>query len=89
MAARGILTNPAMYAGYDTVPLQCLQDWLDISLSLGISFTHFHHHLMFMLEKILNKAERRVFNTLKSIPAVLNFIENHFGITMTKDFENG
>jgi hypothetical protein len=29
---------------------------LDISLSLGISFTHFHHHLMFMLEKILNKA---------------------------------
>ena len=33
--------------------------------------------------------ERRVFNTLKSTPAVLNYLENHFGITMNKDFENG
>ena len=30
MAARGILANPAMYAGYDTLPLQCLQDWVNI-----------------------------------------------------------
>lgn len=89
MAARGILTNPAMYAGYDSLPLQCIQDWLDISLSLGISFTHFHHHLMYMLEKILSKPERRVFNTLRSIPAVLSHLENNFGITMTKDFEIG
>lgn len=28
MAARGILTNPAMYAGYDSLPLQCVQDWV-------------------------------------------------------------
>ena len=33
--------------------------------------------------------ERRVFNTLKSTPAVLDYLENKFGITMTKDFENG
>jgi tRNA-dihydrouridine synthase 4 len=30
MAARGILTNPAMYAGHDVLPLQCLQDWVNI-----------------------------------------------------------
>jgi hypothetical protein len=29
MAARGILTNPAMYAGYDSLPLQCIQDWVN------------------------------------------------------------
>ncbi|XP_028391331.1 tRNA-dihydrouridine(20a/20b) synthase [NAD(P)+]-like isoform X2 [Dendronephthya gigantea] len=57
MAARGILSNPAMYAGFDSLPLQCLQDWLDLSLSLGISFTHFHHHLIYMLEKVLCKPE--------------------------------
>ena len=28
MAARGILSNPAMYAGYDCTPLQCVADWV-------------------------------------------------------------
>ena len=28
MAARGILSNPAMYAGYDSTPLQCVADWV-------------------------------------------------------------
>lgn len=29
--------------------------------------------------------ERKVFNTLRSIPAVLDYIDDNFGITMTKD----
>lgn len=28
MSARGILRNPAMYAGYDDTPFQCIQDWV-------------------------------------------------------------
>ena len=32
MAARGILSNPAMYAGYDSTPLQCVTDWVWISV---------------------------------------------------------
>ena len=31
MAARGILQNPAMYAGYDETPLECVKDWVSIS----------------------------------------------------------
>ncbi|XP_046850560.1 tRNA-dihydrouridine(20a/20b) synthase [NAD(P)+]-like isoform X1 [Xenia sp. Carnegie-2017] len=81
MAARGILVNPAMYAGYKSLPIQCLQDWIDISLSIGISYTHFHHHLMFMLKKVLGKQERRVFNSLTNLHAVLQYIEENFGIT--------
>jgi len=30
MAARGMLSNPAMYAGYDQTPLHCVQDWVRI-----------------------------------------------------------
>ena len=30
--------------------------------------------------------ERRMFNSLKSIPAVLDFFSEEFGITMTKDY---
>ncbi|XP_068759376.1 tRNA-dihydrouridine(20a/20b) synthase [NAD(P)+]-like [Montipora capricornis] len=80
MAARGILNNPAMYAGYDSTPLQCVVDWVDIALSHGTSFTNFHHHLMYMLEKVTSKAERRVFSELKSTPAVLEYLNEHYGI---------
>ena len=30
MAARGILNNPAMYAGYNCTPLQCVTDWVSL-----------------------------------------------------------
>ncbi len=33
MAARGILSNPAMYAGYSHTPLQCVQDWVSEGFS--------------------------------------------------------
>ena len=28
MSARGMLENPAMYAGFECTPLQCVQDWV-------------------------------------------------------------
>lgn len=28
MAARGILSNPAMFAGYDHTPAECVADWV-------------------------------------------------------------
>lgn len=84
MAARGILQNPAMYdRAYsdELVPLQCVQDWVDISLKCGVTFSNFHHHLMYMLERVLAKTERRVFNTLTSTPAVLEYLKHNYGIT--------
>lgn len=80
MAARGILNNPAMYAGYNCTPLQCVTDWVDIALSLGTPFSCFHHHLMYMLEKVTTKAERRVFSELKSTAAVLDYLNEHYNI---------
>ncbi|EDO46952.1 predicted protein [Nematostella vectensis] len=80
MAARGILSNPAMYAGYSVTPVECIKDWIDISLSLGTSFTIFHHHLLYMMEKITTKAEKRVFNSLKSTSGVLDYLRENYGI---------
>jgi len=28
MAARGLLANPAMFAGYDATPIECVADWV-------------------------------------------------------------
>lgn len=80
MSARGILDNPALYAGYSHTPLACVQDWVELALGTGVIFTQFHHHLMFMLDCILTKPEKRVFNTLSSTTAVLDYLHEHYGI---------
>lgn len=81
MAARGILENPAMYSGYEITPYSCVQEWLEISSSLGIQFQCFHHHLIYMLQNVLTKSERRVFNSLSSAAAVIDYLDNYYLIS--------
>lgn len=79
MSARGILDNPALFAGYSHTPLECVRDWVALSLGTGVTFTQFHSHLIHMLDKVTTRTERRVFNTLSSTPAVLDYLEYHYG----------
>ncbi|XP_076048380.1 dihydrouridine synthase 4 isoform X2 [Oratosquilla oratoria] len=80
MAARGLLANPAMYAGYDVTPLNCIKDWVNISLSSGTPFSTFHHHLIYMCEKSFSRAERRYFNVLGSTSGVIDFLQEKFDL---------
>ena len=80
MSARGILDNPALYAGHTHTPLSCLQDWVELSLNTGVTFSTFHHHLLYMLDQCTSRTEKRVFNTLSSIPAVLDYLQEHYGL---------
>lgn len=74
MVAQGMLNNPALFTGAQTTPVACVQDWLDLSVDSGMTFQCFHHHLVFMTEKILTKEQRRVFNKLKSVEDVTDFL---------------
>ena len=82
MSARGILDNPALYAGYSHTPFSCVQDWLELSLSRGVTFSAFHHHLIYMLDQSTSRTQKRVFNTLHSIPAVLDYLNKHYDVAM-------
>lgn len=79
MAARGLLANPAMFAGYEDTPLECIWDWVDISVEQGTPFTCFHHHLIYMLERVSSQPERKVFNSLSSTSAVIDYLQNTYG----------
>lgn len=46
----------------------------------NLTFQCFHHHLVFMLEKVLSRAKRQVFNNLQKFDDVLGFLENEFGL---------
>ncbi|KAM9216728.1 tRNA-dihydrouridine(20a/20b) synthase [NAD(P)+]-like isoform 2-T3 [Dugong dugon] len=80
MVARGLLANPAMFDGCEETPLRCIWDWVDIALELGTPYMCFHQHLMYMMEKITSRQEKRVFNALSSTSAVLDYLTNHYGI---------
>nr|XP_042912080.1 tRNA-dihydrouridine(20a/20b) synthase [NAD(P)+]-like isoform X1 [Parasteatoda tepidariorum] len=75
MCARGLLQNPTLFTGTDRTPSNCVTDWIDTAVSFGATFTSLHHHLIFMLEKIMPKAERKLFNTYSSFACVLDHLE--------------
>merc|ERR1719400_497479 len=80
MSARGILENPAMFAGYTTTPACCISDWIHIAMDIGTPFTSFHHHLIYMLEKSLSRSERKYFNSLTSTASVIDLLDEKYGI---------
>ncbi|XP_045483105.1 tRNA-dihydrouridine(20a/20b) synthase [NAD(P)+]-like [Harmonia axyridis] len=47
---------------------------------LFLTFQCFHHHLVFMLEKLLPKSKRRLFNSMKKFNEVLKFLEEELNI---------
>lgn len=79
MVARGLLANPAMFAGYEDTPLKCIWDWVDTSIEQGTPFTCFHRHLIYMLERVSSQPERKVFNSLSSTSAVIDYLQNTYG----------
>ena len=66
MVARGLLANPGLFDGRLEGDKEVLTRWTELGIGLGIPFSSFHKHLMFMLENISPKTEKRVFNGLQS-----------------------
>lgn len=81
MSARGILSNPTLFAGTNVTPVSCLQDWLDIvHANPNVTFQCFHHHLSFMMEKMLKRKQRVEFNQFFNKEQVYDFLEQRYGI---------
>lgn len=55
-------------------------------MASGMTYPIFHQHLIYMMERIFCRAERRVFNVLASTSAVLDYLETHYGISNKSGF---
>lgn len=83
MTARGILANPTLFSGkYNTTPVECVQEWLNICHAAGeqIVFPVFHHHLTFMMEKLIKRRQRATFNSFSRRQQVYDFLDAEFDI---------
>lgn len=74
MSARGLLENPALFAGFKKTPWEAVTRYVDLSLKYGSCHAILHHHLVTMLQHQLPTSTARYFNTLASIPSILDFI---------------
>ncbi|KAJ1680264.1 tRNA dihydrouridine synthase [Spiromyces aspiralis] len=89
MSARGLLRNPALFAGHEVTPLECIKRYAELAMSYGTTTFIFHHHLMFMMEGIMSSAEKCTFNVLSSIPAILEHLEQGYGIVPSFGEQHG
>lgn len=83
MAARSILANPTLFCGkYESTPIECVQDWLDISAGTDkpMAFQFWHHHLTFMMEKLVRRKQRVVLNSFTRRHNVEEFLEENFNL---------
>ncbi|WVN88276.1 uncharacterized protein L203_103479 [Cryptococcus depauperatus CBS 7841] len=74
MAARGLLANPALFAGYDKTPKHCVSQFINLGLDYGFNFALFHRHLAYMTEVHLSRAEKVWFNSLMSQASVVDWL---------------
>lgn len=79
MAARGLLENPALFTGQPQTPWTAVQRYLDLAVAYGSGQAILHHHLVSMLQPILPAPLARHFNTLSSIPAIIDFVSGISG----------
>jgi tRNA-dihydrouridine synthase 4 len=83
MSARGILENPALYLGYPSTPMKVITEFIDIALNTSLSSHLLHQHLVYMLYRHHKRIDKAQFNNIKSIPGILNFLEER-GINIEK-----
>lgn len=88
MAASGLLTNPGLFSGPTRTPLSCVKMWMDMKNkeSDRMTFQCYHHHLVFMLEKLLTKQQKLVFNHLSTFKSVDKFLYEYL-INSVDDIE--
>ncbi|KAF8331923.1 uncharacterized protein EI90DRAFT_901023 [Cantharellus anzutake] len=78
MSGRGLLANPALFAGYDRTPIHAVTNFVHLSTKYGVlPFPLFHRHLGFMLEeRFASRAERSYFlSDLVSYAGVIDWLE--------------
>lgn len=78
MSARGILSNPALFAGYSKPPLKCIDEYMKFSIELGQdNFKITHHHVLMMLEHYLTNEQIREFNNVTCTIGIMDFLEEN------------
>ncbi|WPK25910.1 hypothetical protein PUMCH_003246 [Australozyma saopauloensis] len=78
MAVRGILANPALFAGHETTPWAAVEFFWDLASSYGLPFRITQHHLSQMLDKLVSRRLLKEMNELTCLVDLIDWFDDHF-----------
>jgi len=79
MAARGLLTNPALFAGFERTPWGAVERFVDYATTYPIPFRLTQHHVSEMLDGLVPKKERSAINeTTNTIVELIDWLDERF-----------
>ncbi|CCH46121.1 tRNA-dihydrouridine synthase [Wickerhamomyces ciferrii] len=78
MAVRGILDNPALFAGYEKAPWGCIEKFWEYSTSYGLTYRLLQHHLSCMLDGRIPKELYKEMMDIKTLAQLIDFFDNNF-----------
>ncbi|ODV84315.1 hypothetical protein CANARDRAFT_29196 [[Candida] arabinofermentans NRRL YB-2248] len=78
MAVRGILNNPAMFAGFKVTPWGCVEKFWNLSTSYGLPFRLIQHHLSCMLDGLINKKLHIELNSTTNLIELIEWFDFNF-----------
>lgn len=81
MAARGMLENPAMFAGYDATPVECVQMFMGYAIRCPIPFPLVLYHVCEMTAKMegMGKKQKRALGECKDLMELIDMVEERWG----------
>ncbi|CAG80011.1 YALI0E26059p [Yarrowia lipolytica CLIB122] len=85
MAARGILSNPAMFAGYTKTPWRAVELFWDYVTAYGLPYALTIHHFSEMLEAELTRYEKKDLNNCKNMVELINWFDDRFDLKRPGD----
>lgn len=80
MSARGLLENPALFAGYDETPLEAVAQFVSYAASTGLRHELVVHHLGEMIGKMTTKRERSGLAQCNDMVDVVDWLDSRWEI---------
>lgn len=78
MAVRGILANPALFAGLEKTPWGAVELFWDLASSYGLPFRVTQHHLSQMLDQLVPKRYLKEMNELTNLVDLIDWFDRYF-----------
>lgn len=78
MSARGILANPALFAGYKNTPWKAIELFWDYATAYGLPYRIIQHHLAQMLDGVIHRKYIKELNEVSNLINLLDWFDEHF-----------
>jgi len=91
MSARGVLSNPALFAGFDICPWGCVEKFVHYCIEFGgLPFQLVQHHIFCMFENMkVNKNHMKTLMMTKNMFELLDWLDSVFDMRRPDDKEFG